>query len=30
MIKGYCVVVRYGWEAAKDTIICYMLEREER
>lgn len=27
--QGYCAVVRYGWEAAKDTIICYMLEREE-
>ena len=26
--QGYCAVVRYGWEAAKDTIIRYLLERD--
>lgn len=26
--QGYCVVVCYGWEAAKDTIICYLMERD--
>lgn len=26
--QGYYAVVCYGWEAAKDTITCYMLERD--
>lgn len=26
--QGYCVVVHYSWEAAKDTIICYLMERD--
>lgn len=27
--QGYCVVVCYGWEAAKDTIMSYLQGKEE-